>query len=244
MLILWSRGIRFSSWFQQRSGSNAYSQESASLSNEKILSMMQNVDLSIFIDLAGQAERNDIIGPLFADVSVLEDPGGMFSSEIWRLSRSLRIAVAAGECSENIAEAADYIWTHLKESRCLPFTSTDEWTQAISWAFRCGPSPFRSANVYARQREVGQAYARLSKQGFSISLGAYGLDFSTGAQRQIFGKAESLVALLGGLDVLMQLCKYQVKTNRIHDGMWLLGDPIPNISQSKKHRHPLGGSLL
>jgi hypothetical protein len=201
--------------------------------------MMKDADLQTFNNLVKVALIENRVGPFRSPAQVLKEEVGLFSSEIWRLSRSLRIGAAADEVDERTADAADHIWEELKHVRCAPLLDGERWKEAVNWALARGRSQYTSGKVFDRQQRVGLAYKRLKQQQFTLSLGAYGISFTEQTQREIFRKADALAFLIGGANVLLQLCAIMASRSKIHDGMWLLGDQVPNVMQSKTPSLPI-----
>jgi hypothetical protein len=201
--------------------------------------MMKDSDLNTFIEIVKAALIENKFGPFLSPALVLREETGLFSSEIWRMSRSLRIGVAANEVDMRVADAADNIWEDLKHVKCVPLTDGKRWREAVDWALVQCRSQFASGTVFDRQQHVGQAYKRLKQQHFTLNMSAYGLSFTEQTQREIFRKADALASLIGGANVLLRLCAIMESHNKIHDGMWLLGDQVPNVAQSKTPSLPI-----
>ena len=202
--------------------------------------MMQDTDLDLFLKYFSAAGSIKDCNKEEQSINVIYDPKGLFSSEIWRLSRSLRIAAVAKGDSLEAASAADQIWTALGQTRCRSFEDEKAWISAIRWAISQGSSPYGPGNVYSRQNQVGLAWRRMTNRGFDITVGAHGLDISPASQTSILKTAETYVRLIGGLEVLQRISGFLGAVGRVHDGMWILGDQVPGIHQSKTPSLPVG----
>lgn len=91
-----------------------------------------------------------------------------------------------------------------------------------------------------RSERVGEACRRLRNQGYQLSVNAYGVVVSNKSQRDICERIDGLVAHLGGVEVAMQVCRIIEDNKQIYDGMWLLGDRIPGIWNTKQSAFPIG----
>src|SRR6202040_1617892 len=87
---------------------------------------------------------------------------------------------------------------------------------------------------------VGAACLRLRKQGYKVEVGAYGVHVAEASRREIVGKAEGLVALLGGLETATQVLSYLRDAHFSHDGMWLFGEVGLDLHAQKRAMIPVG----
>jgi hypothetical protein len=204
--------------------------------------MLQESDLQNFLD-ALKASDDPSIAPA-QPASILASDDGLFSQEIWRLVCSLQIAAAAGDVPQLAPAVAQIILDDVKAVRCAHFSQPAKWIQAIAWA-RAQPALANPATLTAplgREREVivGGACRRLRARRYKITIGAYGPQIEEQSRRQIVQSAENLVGLLGGLETANQLLRVLNDAKLHHDGMWLFGETVPGIHQSKHPMIPVG----
>lgn len=86
----------------------------------------------------------------------------------------------------------------------------------------------------------GGACLRLRKRGYKIEVGAYGPQITERSRREIVGKVETLVALLGGLETANQVLRFLRDAEFYHDGLWLFGEVGLNIHDVKRPMVPVG----
>jgi hypothetical protein len=132
--------------------------------------------------------------------------------------------------------------TALRDQRCVPLDEMAAWEGAILWALNqdtIDPG-FQNGQWYARQQQVGEACRRLRQQGYEVTVGAYGPQLSAKSCHAIQGKIDRLVSLVGGVETLSQVCQVLKDQNLIHDGMWLFGDQVPGVFQTKFPTLPYG----
>jgi hypothetical protein len=204
--------------------------------------MLQDGDLKAFLNAF--AKSDDPLVKSASPRDVLERANGLFSAEIWRLGCSLQIAAILGDTSQEAAAAIQIILHEVKEVRCAALEDQDAWCQAIAWA-RMQPAIAEAASLEAptgREREVvfGGACLRLRKQGYKIEVGAYGPQITKRSRREIVGKVETLVALLGGLETADQVLRFLRDAEFYHDGLWLFGEVGLNIHDVKRPMVPVG----
>jgi len=204
--------------------------------------MLQDNDMKNFLD-ALTASDDPSIAPA-QPASVLASDDGLFSQEIWRLVCSLQIAAAAGDVPQLAPAAAQIILDDVKAVRCADFSQPSKWQKAIAWA-RAQPALANPAALTAslgREREVivGNACRRLRARRYKVTIGAYGPHIDEQSRRLIVQSAESLVGVLGGLETANQVLRFLNDAKLYHDGMWLFGETVPGIHQSKHPMVPVG----
>ncbi|MFG1352355.1 hypothetical protein [Xanthobacter autotrophicus] len=172
---------------------------------------------------------------------VLAVEKGMFAQEVWRLSRSLQIAAVLGDAELKEAMAADLIMRKLGLVRAVSLDDAGAWQQAIAWSLEQPelPQPIEDYNRWQdRQQQVGEACRRLRARGYKIKIGAYGPQIEAASIKGICERIDGLIAHLGGVEVMMQVCRVTREQNLIHDGMWLFGDRVPGIWDFKRPATP------
>ena len=214
--------------------------------------MLHNSDLDTFVELVRCAEREATPLPGTSPDSTLRADSNsddlLYQSEYARLMRSLKIAWAAGDVSESSHKILDVIVQNLSaEARCyLPLTYSEEWLSAIRWAIpRTGQSAvdFFLYRGEGRLFHVGTACLRLRERGYSVHIGALGPYLDDDTRREIAEHIDSLIAQIGGVLAVQQICEIIGKTGRVHDGMWLLGNLIGSLDRPLKPAIPVGWLL-
>jgi hypothetical protein len=203
--------------------------------------MLEDAALARFLQIFAAAKSSATATPS-AGHGLAIDQSGLYSAEVWRLSRSLQIASVLGDAPAEAAIMADRIARQAGDQRCVPLDDIAAWEAAILWAMNQDTIDprFQNGQWYARQQQVGEACRRLRQQGYEVTVGAYGPDVSTKSRHAIQGKIDRLVSLVGGVETLSQICRVLKDQNLIHDGMWLFGDQVPGVSQTKFPTLPYG----
>lgn len=203
--------------------------------------MLEDRDLARFLGAFASAKSSAAAAPS-DNLGLAVDQGGLFSAEIWRLSRSMQIASVLGEAPVEAAIMCDRIRSQIGDQQCVPLDNAEAWKQAIVWALNQGALDpgFETGKWYARQQLVGDACRRMRQQGYEVAVGAYGPNLSAKSQQAICLKIDSLVALVGGGETLSKVCRILKDQNLVHDGMWLFGDRIPGVLQTKLPTLPYG----
>lgn len=200
--------------------------------------MLRNEDLALFSERFATAQgRSDV--PSSPAEALGTDDQGLLRSEVWRLSRSLQIASLAGDVPRECAIAADLIARALPDgTRFASLDATDAWERAIVWA-RTQPTE-EARKLYARQRQVGLACARLRQHNYRVDIGAYGPEVPAATRRDIAAVIDGLIRLIGGIETAQQICQVLRESDRLHDGMWLFGERMPGVLQTTKPTIPYG----
>jgi len=203
--------------------------------------MLEDGDLARFLQIFAAAKSSAAAGPSDGPGLAI-DQSGLYSTEVWRLSRSLQIASVLGDAPAEAAIMADRIARQAGDQRCVPLDDMAAWEGAILWALnRDTIDPgFQNGQWYARQQQVGEACRRLRQQGYEVTVGAYGPNLSAKSCHAIQGKIDSLVSLVGGVETLSQVYQILKDQNLIHDGIWLFGDQVPGVFQTKFPTLPYG----
>jgi len=206
--------------------------------------MLRDGDLDAFLSLLQAAKADGNTLEAEQPGSALRVPeNGLFPSEIWCLFRSLQIAEVLGDAPKGAALAAGRIAKACeRDMQCKSLDDQDAWRKAIRWSiFRPeAGSEDASLQLFERQRQVGLAGARLRERGYGVRISAYGPEIDTRSRQQIAVKIDSLFGLLGGADGAGQVCRFIRDSKLLHDGMWMFGDKVPNIHQTKVPSVPLG----
>ena len=75
-----------------------------------------------------------------------------------------------------------------------------------------------------RQFVVGNSCKELRRQGFRVDIGASGPRVDDDTRTEIARNIDSLIAEIGGVDAICGLCGIISQHDKVHDGMWLLGN--------------------
>lgn len=203
--------------------------------------MLREDDIARFRERFREATATAGASPV-DPTSALKTQKGLFPEEIWQLAQSLQIAAVLGDADRREAVAADIIARQMRDIYCVDLDQSAEWQQAIAWAVtQPGMADVNAPRTFTdRSEQVGQACRRLRKQGYQLSVKAYGVEISDKSQREIAGRIDRLVAHLGGTEVAMQVCRTVDDNKQIYDGMWLLGDRVPGIWNTKQPAFPIG----
>ena len=156
------------------------------------------------------------------------------------LWRSLKIACAAGDIPEIAVQVFDKIIRQLtEEGRCyVPLTCSDAWMRAIRWAMPRIELP--DSTVRDRQLQVGMACRRLRQRGYHVDIGAHGPYLDDETQAAIAQRISFLILQAGGANVAHQICAFIRETNKLHDGLWLLGNQVVSIDNISPPALPIG----
>lgn len=200
--------------------------------------MLRPEDLLLFLRAFDEAVRGNGGLARLAPADSLRRDTGLFAGDILRLSRSLDIAAEIGRCPAEAAAAADIIGRTSNEFRYAPLDEREAWQAAIAWAIeQPGYAEKRSPGL--RQMQVAAACRRLEGRGHRIEIQSHGPNVTERIRLEVARSIESLVILMGGQDVIAQVLG-GMSENRLHDGMWLFGDFVPPIYQTKRPTLPFG----
>lgn len=213
--------------------------------------MLKDSDLQDFVRLVRRVEREPTRGTVAHPDTILraapQSDRLLHRNEYARLYRSLRIASAAGDVPELSHELLYAIVQNLAaEGRCyLSITHSDAWSSAIRWAIlQESPTadPQRPSRT-DRQFQVGSACQRLRAKGYLVHIGAFGPRLDEEIRTAIARHVDSLIARIGGIAVVQEICRLVAATNNIHDGMWLLGNKTGNHARVPDPELPIGWLL-
>ncbi|MYF60270.1 MAG: hypothetical protein F4179_01120 [Gammaproteobacteria bacterium] len=213
--------------------------------------MLRDSDLTVFVDLVRQAERKPAQLPDACPDSILRTETRsadlLHRNDCARLWRSLKIACAVGDVPKSCHRILNVIVRSLKaEDYCyLPLTRMEEWSRAICWAIqRVGPSKTVLPHTGPdRQSVVGSACQRLREAGYNVAVSAWGPQFDPDTRLAIAERLDSLVAEVGGVPFIRELCRFVRVTGNVHDGMWLLGDRPRGYDNALKPAIPIAWLL-
>ena len=195
--------------------------------------MLHNSDLDRFVELVRRAECNTQTPSEARPGATLhaerKSDDLLYRNELTRLKRSLKIAWVAGDIPESPHRLLDAIVQDSSPEvrRYLPLTHSDAWLSALQWAIS---HPMPSASDYPphqgqdRQFVVGNACKELRRQGYRVDIGASGPRVDDDTRTEIARSIDSLIAGIGGVDAICRLCGIITQTEKVHDGMWLLGN--------------------
>jgi hypothetical protein len=203
--------------------------------------MLLESDLAKFRELFSEAQAGDF--KAMHPIDALQTEKGLFPEEIFRLAKSLDIAVIVGDAKRIEAVAAGLIANQTSQNYFADFDQADCWRRAISWALQ-QPEIIELDGQYQdyndRTQHVGKACKRLRAEGYKITIGAYGPQIADESQRAIVERIDGLVAHLGGVDVTSQVCRIVEDSGLICDGIWLLGNQVGSINNPSNPSFPVG----
>ncbi|MBS0235173.1 MAG: hypothetical protein JSR99_17030 [Proteobacteria bacterium] len=169
--------------------------------------------------------------------------GRLSREEIIRLSRALSIAEELGDAPPKTALTADIIARKLPPGGCAGLEMEEPWTRAIAWALsqpECSDDQWANWRPLARQAQVAQACNRLRQRNYKIQVGAFGPILSDALRREIGNAIDGFIALIGGLEAIGRIYRDLREKQRFYDGLWLFGDKVPGVTQSKTPSLPWG----
>ena len=211
--------------------------------------MLEPSDLQTFADLVQHAESQAVESckerPNILLRSGRDSDGLLHRNEIGRLRRSLNIACVAGDIPVNTSRVLDTIAQDLTEDRRVyaPFSDSNAWQRAIRWALS-QPPPVESEHLphggRTREYRVGRACRRLRGRGYDVTINANGPYLDADTRFAIARDIDSLVAQVGGIDALYQVCAVVRVQRRIHDGMWLFGNLVGGARDTPNASVPIG----
>ena len=214
--------------------------------------MLKHSDLETFVELARRAEREATPSPTISPDTVLRATAPsddlLHRNELARLRCSLKIASVAGDVPDSAHQILDTIVQGLSDESFtyLPLTHSKEWLDAITWALS-DPARLASASSLHsgedRQWVVGNACRALRDRGYDVDIGASGPLVDANTRTQIARKVNSLVAQMGGINAAAQLFWFLRNTQRLHAGIWLLGNIPTSQDQLPQPAVPFGWLL-
>lgn len=214
--------------------------------------MLSESDLDTFVELVRRVESEAIQLPAAHPDAILLADGDsedlLYRSEYTRLWCSLGIACIADDLPESYYWILDTIVRELsnEDRRYLPVTYSEEWLCAIRWAIpQISPSATDSLrdNVKERLFHVGTACQRLRHRGYKIDIKTHGPHLSPETRKEITEDIDSLIAKMGGIDTVQQLCEFVGRAGKVHDGMWLLGNLTSSYGNAPDPALPVGWLL-
>ena len=206
--------------------------------------MLPDSALDTFVALFRKAEEGGLLQAAEAPESALRAEEGsgnlLYGGELTPLWRSLKIACAAGDTPEIAVQVFDKIIRQLtEEGRCyVPLTCSDAWMRAIRWAMPRIESS--DSIVRDRQLQVGMACQRLRQRGYHVGIGARGPHLDDETRAAIAQRISFLILQAGGANVAHQICAFIRETNKLHDGLWLLGNQVVSIGKILPPALPIG----
>ncbi|NKM14643.1 hypothetical protein GFL85_27140 [Rhizobium laguerreae] len=171
---------------------------------------------------------------------VLSTEEGLFPAELFRLALSLQIAAVAGDAEIAPAACLRMIIDQMGGKQSLDLKCTSEWRSAIAWCLSPSMVPDQTVRATMRSIEVGNACKRLRDRGIKIEINAFGVEVTDRLQTDIATRMESYVQLMGGAEVVKQVCSFVSACQMIHDGMWLLGNRVPHLYAGSMPAFPVG----
>ncbi|MDR9763422.1 hypothetical protein RJJ37_27965 [Rhizobium redzepovicii] len=165
---------------------------------------------------------------------------GLFPAELFRLALSLQIAAVAGDAEIAPAACLRMIIDQMGGKQSLDLKCTSEWRSAIAWCLSPSMVPDQTVRATMRSIEVGNACKRLRDRGIKIEINAFGVEVTDRLQTDIATRMESYVQLMGGAEVVKQVCSFVSACQMVHDGMWLLGNRVPHLYAGSMPAFPVG----
>ena len=208
--------------------------------------MLREDDLRTFSSLFVSARDKNVHSERPPSETLQVDQGGIFASEVWRLSRSMQIAALAGAIPEEQAISVTAIAAATNGVKCAQLDNVDAWEKAIGWSMHRSMEEFpthQPSEWYARQRNVGEACRRLKDLGYEISFNSYGPVLEERVQKSIVGRISLLLSGLDGLNNLSSIFEILTNSNFVYDAMWLFGNRVPNFQDRSEAAVPWGWLL-
>ena len=195
--------------------------------------MLHDSDFDLFIELVRRAECHTQPPSEARPGATLraerKSDDRLHRNELARLKRSLKIAYVAGDIPEAPHRLLDAIVQDSSpEVRSYrPLTHSEAWLAALRWAIshpRPSASDYLPHRGQDRQFVVGNACKQLRRQGYRVDIGADGPRLDDDTRTQIARSIDPLIAEIGGVDAICRLCGIISRHEKVHDGMWLLGN--------------------
>lgn len=203
--------------------------------------MLKPDDLDLYVSAFRAAGGASSASPSIGALPMEE--GRVVREEIIQLSQSLSIAEQLGDAPPKAALTADIIARKLPPGGCAGLEMQEPWTQAIVWALsqsECSNDQWADWRPLARQVQVAQACKRLRQRNYKIQVGAFGPILSDALRREISNTIDGFIALIGGMEAIGRLYRDLREKQRYYDGLWLFGDKVPGVMQSKTPSLPWG----
>ena len=196
--------------------------------------MLHDSDLDRFVELVRRAECNtqtpSEARPGATLLAERESDDRLHRNELPRLQRSLKIAYVAGDIPEpphRLLHAILQDSSSAEVRSFRPLTHSEAWLDALRWA-TSHPLPLASDYLphqgQDRQFVVGRACKQLRSQGYRVDIGASGPRVDDDTRTEIARSLDSLVEEIGGVDAICRICGIISQHEKLHDGMWLLGN--------------------
>lgn len=190
----------------------------------------------------GQATRMSLGSGVSPDVILSATDGTWRPGDVRRLAKLARIAATTGDMAEEVARATERLALTARQGRFVDFEKENLWVTALRWAI-----DDLASNIFdpvlgstTRYHEVGAAAVRLRKAKYHVAVGNDGCRISDGCRLELLRRIDGLVRYLSGVEVLQRLFRILDEQGRFEDGMWLLGDVIPQVGQRKDPTIPYG----
>ena len=211
--------------------------------------MLQDEDLQRFVELTERFEAGagTFCGvPPDAGLRVEGETDGLLHrSELRRLVRWLKAAYVAGDVPESPHLLLDEIVLNLaNDGWCYrPFAHQAQWIDALRWAAGQAGTlnpEHRTRQVKDRASVVGEACADLRRRGLEVKIGGNGPYLDAVARSAVAKMVDGLIAEVGGVGAIAQLCEIIRRSGRVHDGMWLLGNRPGKLNEPAVPWVPVG----
>ncbi|MBY5827106.1 hypothetical protein [Rhizobium leguminosarum] len=157
------------------------------------------------------------------------------------MTQSLQIAAVADDAEITPAVILRMIIDQMANKRSLDLEHALEWRRAIAWCLAASSHPeHRSPGITTRSNEVGRACKRLRDRSIEISINAFGAEIPDRLLTNITTRIETYARLVGGAEVIKQVCALVSANQMVHNGMWLLGNRVPHIYARSAPAFPVG----
>jgi hypothetical protein len=199
--------------------------------------LLKGEDFDCFVALLKEVEKLDHCTSTRSIEELLScEEGGITNSDFSQLSKSLRIAAVAGDICFTAADIADHIRQNVQLDRYIDLSSTENWMEALNSALNTITTRSTStyfSSIVGREENVGNACRSLRQAGYPVTIDAFGCQIDERTVGEITSRINVLVRIVGGLECLNQIFCILREQKRYHDGFWLFGDQIPNVTEFK-----------
>lgn len=203
------------------------------------LNLLHRDDNARFKEHFGAAQKGGYKPAAPSEILCSDD--GLYTAELFRLMQSLQIAAIADGGETTQAVILRMIIDQMRNKRILGLEHAVEWRRASIWCLAASSqSEHLSPGITTRSIEVGRACKRLSDRGIEISINAFGPEINDRLQADITARVETYARLVGGAEVVRQVCAFISENQMIHDGLWLFGNRIPHMYAQSMPAFPVG----
>ena len=210
--------------------------------------MLRRSDLDSFVRLAREGIREAKPSPPTKPDALLRSKTKsselMHRNELWRLRKSLKIAVAAGDIPESTHNILHTIVQDLRHDGFiyLPLTSSKQWLDAVAWALHhpIHPEPDLGND---RQWVVGNACRKLRDRGYAVDIDSKGPRIDASVRNEIALRVDTQIKRFGGIPTAEEFFRLFRNSGKLHEGMWTLGNTPVSSDQLAQPSIPMGWLL-